>query len=254
MILTESDIRSLCDAMNANYVFYHRRHEAGELLISNRSTDRRFLTASVIKVPLLLVWTVLESAGDISSDEICDLADEPIVRGAGFAHQMRCKRLPFADVLLMMIATSDNYCTNAVISKIGFDRINAVFKEELGLQDTRLGRKLMSKPDMPSGKDNWTTARDLIRCYDVIQDFSTEEKKFVLDRLRACEANDLFLRDIPEITKPFYHKTGGLTNVVNEWGFTETRDLFLIVNDFKNELIVRETFGKLGRAILTELI
>ena len=54
------------------------------------------------------------------------------------------RRLPFADVLLLMIALSDNLCTNLVIRRIGIARLNRVFREELGLLNgTRLERKLM---------------------------------------------------------------------------------------------------------------
>ncbi len=95
--------------------------------------------------------------------ELCCLDDEPEVHGAGFSWLLRARQLPYQDVLMMMIALSDNLCTNLVIRKIGIERVNQVFRDALGLRGTELQRKLMDYEARERGLDNWITARDCIR-------------------------------------------------------------------------------------------
>lgn len=247
----ESDqIRQLCDAFNGSYFFYGKKLSEEAIIVTNRDLAARFQTASVIKVPILLAWIEAEREGLVSSSELCDLDKEEKVEGAGFSFLMKTRRLAFADVLLMMIATSDNACTNAVISRLGFDYLNRTCSEKFRLNGTHLGRKMMSKPQPEKGLDNWTTGADMIRCYELIHALSPAEKGFLTEKLRVCQASDLFLRDIRGDGVTFYHKTGGLWNVMNDWGFTEKRQLFLLVNDFNDYQKVYEAFGKIGKAFL----
>ena len=88
------------------------------------------------------------------------------------------KKVTWHDILLMMIGTSDNYCTNLIISHVGMETLNQVFTEDLSLIDTHLGRKMMSRPDKASNRDNWMVAADLVRCFEVIEDFNQQERKF----------------------------------------------------------------------------
>jgi hypothetical protein len=44
------------------------------------------------------------------------------VKGAGFSYLFRTRKLAYNDVLTMMIATSDNFCTNLIIQKLGWSQ------------------------------------------------------------------------------------------------------------------------------------
>jgi len=244
-------IQAICNQLSdCEYVFYYSDMKNSPILLSNQPTDHRFLTASVIKVPILYAWTLLERRGMVSSDELCDFADEPVVKGSGFSYLFRTRKLAFNDVLTMMIATSDNFCTNLIIQKLGMETINRIFKEDFQFKDTHLGRKMMNAPDRLHDRDNWTTAGDMIHCFNLFGAFTLEEKDFISQKLLVCESSKLFLRDIPGDSLDFFHKSGGLSNVINEWGFTNDRKIFLLTNQMKDHKKVFECFGRLGEGLL----
>jgi beta-lactamase class A len=191
----------------------------------------------------------LERAGEVDRGEACSLDDEPPVRGAGLAYLLRARRLPYQDVLLMMIALSDNLCTNLVIRRIGLERAQAVIKDELNLPGTRLERKLMDFEARARGLDNWITAEDCIRLYDLIEDLAPEEHKWVDSILRACQDDFLLLRDLPRDAVSFRHKTGSIPGILHDWGYTHDRRIFMLTQGIKDEPAVFELFGEFGKML-----
>ncbi len=237
------------DHLGCRYAFYHRP-AAGEPFY--RANHERFYSASMIKVPILLAWLHLEQAGLVCRDEICDLDAEPQVQGSGFAFQLRGRRLPYADVLLMMIAASDNLCTNLVIGRAGLARLNEVFRDALRLPGAQLQRKLFDYESRAQGLDNWITPGDCLRMYDLIAGLAPAERAWVDSLLLACVDSALLMRSIPRDTLNFYHKTGSITGVLHDWGYTDTDQIFLLTQDVPAEPPVFEVFGALGRLLLPD--
>ncbi len=62
--------------LGCQYAFYFCP-AAGQPIF--QANHERFSSASIIKVPILLAWLVLERAGEVSRDELCDLDAEPQV-------------------------------------------------------------------------------------------------------------------------------------------------------------------------------
>ena len=134
-----AEVRREISALTCDYAFYCRPAGGQPLLLKNRDL---FFSASIIKAPILFAWAYLERNGRAGRDEICELDLEPQVQGAGLSWLLQTRRLPFGDVLLLMITLSDNLCTNLVIRRIGIERLNAIFQGPLGLPDARIERKL----------------------------------------------------------------------------------------------------------------
>ena len=110
--MNSANSHSILPHLSCKYAFFVRYK--GQLPVFDANSDS-FSAASLIKIPILLAWASLEQTGEISLDEICDLDAEPQVKGAGFSRSMRTRQISYHDVLLMMIATSDNLCTNLAI-------------------------------------------------------------------------------------------------------------------------------------------
>jgi beta-lactamase class A len=231
------------------YAFYYKKQNQEPVFLSNCSL---FSSASMIKIPLLLAWLHLEHAGQVNKAEECNLDDEPQVRGAGLSHLMGTRRLLYQDVLLMMIALSDNLCTNLIIRRIGMERIQAIFTDALKLPGTRLQRKLMDFDALKRGRDNTITAGDCIRLFDLIDELSNADRKWVDSILRVCQDDLLLLRDLPRDSVSFRHKTGSLPGVLHDWGYTNDRQIFLLTQGVKDELPVFHLFGELGRTLLMD--
>ncbi len=244
-----SQISEYLDSTGGSYAFYYRRGATAPVFLANAE---RFSSASLIKLPILLSWAALERSGEVDLNEMCDLDAEPQIKGAGFARRLRTRRLTFYDVLLMMIATSDNLCTNLVLQRIGIDRLNQLFRASLGLTGTEIQRKLMDFAARERGLDNWISAPDCIRLFELFHALPETQRAWVEPMLLECQDSNLLLRAIPRDSLHFYHKTGSISNVLHDWGYTKQCDLFLLTQGFKSERATGDVFGRLGALLLPD--
>jgi beta-lactamase class A len=175
----------------------------------------------------------------------------PQVRGAGYAHLLRARRLPFHDVLLMMIANSDNLCTNLVIQRFGIEHLNAIFQKELGLTGgTVLQRKLMDFEARARGLDNWVSAHDCIHLFELVDALPAPQRAWVDNMLLHCEDSSMLLRDVDRDSLHFAHKTGSIPGVMNDWGYTQDCQIFLLTNGIHDEPAANALFGQAGRRLV----
>jgi beta-lactamase class A len=229
------------------YAFYYSTMRAEPIFRANQTL---FRSASIIKIPILLAWIELEKSGEVSRLNLCDLDGESPVGGAGFAEQFTTRKIAFADVLLMMIATSDNLCTNLIIKEIGLERLQRVMTTSLGLKHTRLERKLMDYAARERGLDNYIDAEECIRFYDLISHLEPDDRNWVRSLLLANTDGALLIRSIPRDTVNFFHKTGSVEGVLHDWGFTDDCQVFLLTQKVTDEPAAFELFGEIGRACL----
>jgi beta-lactamase class A len=240
-------VREKISALTCDYAFYCRPRDGEPLLIKNRDI---FLSASVIKVPILFAWAYLERSGRASRDEICELDLEPQVQGAGLSWLLQARRLPFSDVLLLMIALSDNLCTNLVIRRIGIERLNAIFRGPLGLPDARIERRLFDYDARARGLDNYISAADCIQLYRLRDELTADERAWIEPMLLANADLGLWLRSVERDAVDFYHKTGSIAGVLHDWGYTRGTDLFLLTQNVQDEGEVYELMSRLGPKLL----
>ena len=130
-----------------------RRHE--------RDAHVPLPAASTIKV---LVSAALWSgvcAGRIDPELRVRAGDAPVAGGGGLLESMHPEtELTLAELDLLMLAVSDNAATNAVIDAVGMDAVNDL-AAALGLEHTRLRRRMMDIAAAERGEDNTTCAADM---------------------------------------------------------------------------------------------
>jgi beta-lactamase class A len=235
--------------LTCDYAFYWRPRDEVAEPIFLRNCDL-FLAASLIKVPILFAWAYLERMGRANRAEMCELDLEPQVQGAGLSWLLHTRRLPFHDVLLLMIALSDNLCTNLVIRRIGIERLNAIFRGPLGLPDAVVERKLMDYEAQARGLENRISAADCIRLFELRDALSPDERAWVEPLLLANDDLGLLLRNVARDTVAFYHKTGSIPGLLHDWGYTEKADVFLLTQNVSDVQMTYEVFGRLGEFVL----
>jgi beta-lactamase class A len=240
-------IRAELNKLTCDFAFYYRPRAGDPLLIKNRDL---FLSASLIKVPILFAWAYLERIGRANRAEMCELDLEPPVQGAGLSWLLQTRRLPFADVLLLMAALSDNLCTNLVIRRIGIERLNAIFRGPLGLPDTRLERRLCDDEARARGLDNYVSTQDCIELFRLRDELTDAERAWIEPMLLACTDGGLWLRSVPRDTVTFHHKTGSVEGVLHDWGYTAAADLFILAQNVADEGEVYEVLSQLGPRLL----
>ena len=93
--------------------------------------DDTFNSASVIKIPVLLLAYQLADKGTLSLDERLTIRKEDIRGGSGIFRYHDVGLQPtLRDVLMQMVITSDNTATDLAIAKVGgVARVNAWLKE-----------------------------------------------------------------------------------------------------------------------------
>jgi beta-lactamase class A len=117
---------------------------------------------STIKLLLAAAfWRAVES-GELREAEPYAYQPWQAVGGSGVLHGFRhAAKLTLADLMHLSLAVSDNDATNVVLSLVGFKRVNAL-ADELGLRATRMRRAMMDAEARTAGRDNTTSARDMV--------------------------------------------------------------------------------------------
>lgn len=119
----------------------------GERLI--RHGDRPFLTASVIKVPILVAVLDQVHHGACSLDQRFEVQPEDWVAGSGLLKEFDPGvTLTLKDYLTAMIVVSDNTATNLVLRVVGIPTVNA-YLAGLRLVHTRSHRPVRSDGPLP---------------------------------------------------------------------------------------------------------
>jgi beta-lactamase class A len=130
-----------------------RRHE--------RDAHVPLPAASTIKVLIsAALWSEV-CAGRIDPERRVRAGDTPVPGGGGLLESMHPDtRLTLAELDLLMLAISDNAATNAVVDVVGMDAVNGLARA-LGLEHTRLRRRMMDVAAAERGDDNTTSAADM---------------------------------------------------------------------------------------------
>ena len=131
--------------------------------------DEVFPTASIIKVPVLLEFYRQAEEGALDPLEVRPLREEDKVGGSGVLQYLGVgsTTLTLENYARLMINLSDNTATNVVIDLVGIDKVNLLL-ERLGLEITRLTRKMYAKGLDPDKVENLSTPRELARLMELI--------------------------------------------------------------------------------------
>jgi beta-lactamase class A len=237
--------------------------------------DETFNSASVIKLPVLIMAYQLADRGALSLDERLTLRKEDIRGGSGvFRYHDLGLQPTLRDVLMQMVITSDNTATDLAIAKVGgVARVNAWMKENgisNGLRLTQTTGELFAKYGaLPQGADrNARTNGD--RDY-WLGEMTPRATGFMLEALhrgalaspaaseemiRVMRAQQAGARRLPHfLTVPVAHKTGDFPPVLaNDVGIVFARSGPIVIAFFANAITgpYGEAEDRIGR--VTQLI
>ena len=198
---------------------------SGETLASHE-TDKVFKSASLIKTPIMLCALEEMEKGQLSLDTAiavqpchCVGDEEPVIRNGN--------NVPLSVLLEYMITDSNNSATNVLIDTLGMEKVNA-FSQRIGLRDTLLRRHMLDYESARQGRENLTSAADMLRLYtllhkgDVLTPFMCETALPILLRQHDKE---LLMFSNP--AQKAAHKTGGLSDIAHDAGilYGENRTL-----------------------------
>jgi beta-lactamase class A len=132
----EATIRARLDSLPAQSSFYAKQLATGKEVAIR--ADVPMNTASVIKIPVMILAFRDADAGKLGLDERHTITADELRRGSGLLQTFAVGLQPtYRDIITQMIITSDNTATDIMIARVGLARVNRML-DSLGYRDTRL--------------------------------------------------------------------------------------------------------------------
>ncbi|HYE88018.1 MAG TPA: serine hydrolase [Vicinamibacterales bacterium] len=216
-----------------------------------------FNSASVIKIPVLVLAFQMADKGAINLDERITIRKEDVRGGSGiFRYHDAGLQPTVRDVLLQMVITSDNTATDLAIAKVGgVERVNAWLKEAGYAESQRLTQttgELFAKygalkpTDDRNAKTNadrayWLgelTPRGIGLMLEGIEKRTIASKAACDDMIRMLRAQQAGARRLNHfLTVPVAHKTGDFPPVLaNDVGIIYARSGPIVVSFLGNAI------------------
>ncbi len=167
------------------------------------NADRTFITASVIKFPILLAALDRVQRGELALADRVELLADDIVGGSGLLKEFDAGvQLTVKDYLTAMIVISDNSATNLMLRLLGIPQVNN-YLASLGLTATRSLRPIRfpaPRPGEPRGIGE-TTPAEMVRLLDMLVEgtiLTPPLRELALDILRRQQYSDGIPRYLPD--------------------------------------------------------
>jgi len=161
-------------------------------------------------------------------------------------------RITNRDLATMMIAVSDNTATNVLIDRVGMDNVNALLSG-LGLQHTRLRRKMMDLRAATEGRENISTPHEMMTLLEDVYKGRVLDVTRIEDfwKMLGTHKDSWIPRLLPDDVR-VAEKPGALEGVRNDSGiiFAQGRPFVLCImtSYLHSERHGEETIGKIARA------
>jgi beta-lactamase class A len=214
------------------------------------SDTRRFVSASVIKTPIMLSLFDEVSKGYLSlTDDIkvCTVLSDSLTF-------QRPRKASILELVTWMIIDSDNTSTNTLINLLGFNQINLFIQNSLSLKDTSLSRLMLDFEAIKLGKNNYTTNQDVFTIFKKLFDRSILTPALcdiAIGILRKQRDTKKLPRLIWEDGVSFAHKTGGLDYLCHDAGIITFQGQNIYVGVFEENCEQTdgypELIGEIGR-------
>jgi beta-lactamase class A len=216
-----------------------------------------FNSASVIKIPVMVLAFQMADKGLLKLDERITISKADIRGGSGvFRYHDEGLQPTFRDVLLQMVITSDNTATDLAIAKVGgVARVNAWLKEA-GYADgqklTQTTGELFAKYGALKPSDDRNAKTNADRAYwlgeisprgmglmlEAIEKKTIASETACNDMLRMLRAQQAGQRRLNHyLTVPVAHKTGDFPPVLaNDVGIIYARSGPIVVSYLGNAI------------------
>ncbi len=253
----EQNILELVEKFNGR-IGYKIESDSGESI--SHHEDESFQSASLIKVPMIIEGYRQAETKQIYLNQPLTIPRFEITRGSGVLHTLSDKvMLTVEDLLTIMITISDNTATNMMMNLLGFDDINECIKD-LGLQNTILQRRMFDFKALKDGRDNTTSAADMIVCLKAIHtgDFLTKaSREKILFVLEQQQITDKLPSQMGKGVR-VGNKTGNIRGVAHDVAIirSETQTVYaaVLTEDFASQEDSRQIISKIGKLIYDEMM
>ena len=209
----DARVRAEAAAFSGTVRLYAKNLDTGA--IYSLGGDERVRTASTIKLAVMVEAFARVAEGRAKWSDQIVLTKEKKVGGSGVLNEFDDGlRLTLRDAVTLMMLLSDNTATNLVIDVLTADAVNARM-QSLGLQDTRLMRRVFGGGDSEEGKrpenKRWglgrTSPREMVSLLEKLERgevVSAEASKQMIELMKRERGQDAIGRSlwrVPKATK-----------------------------------------------------
>lgn len=153
-------------------------------------SNRRFLAASTIKLPLLMAYAQQRHQPPFQTPYRWQAADH-VEDSPFFEKGSPGQRISWDTLAEWMMILSDNAATNLLIQALGLPALQRYIAHlPVQLPHTVLARLMMDADARAAGRENWTSPQDMARLMAALvqgQCLAPEATHWVLDILFRCE-------------------------------------------------------------------
>ncbi len=226
-----SKLRYLCESYKGYVGVYLK--DLSTSMFWEYNADRLFLSASLIKLPIMIAVLDKVEKGEVSLDTELVITDRERVGGSGSLKWARSgTKITLFDVIYRMITESDNTATRLLMDYFGIEYFKNAFRR-MGLHYTNITIEGM---DLTSGrvrKENFTTPREMAYLLEKIyrgQMISKEKSQLMMDILKRTKERSRIRKGVP-LSWEVGHKTGLLRKSCSDAAivFSPAGDYILVV-------------------------
>lgn len=222
---------------------YYKNLSTGATLSHN--ADKGFISASMIKVPILVEAFHQIETNSISGDDVVCLYENDKMPSCGaLSYMHNGLEVTIEDLCNLMIIISDNTATNKLIKHLGFNNING-YMHELGLKNTILGRLLFDEEADKRGERNITSPEDIGLLFELMWQgklVSPAASKQMLNILKLQQLNHKLPAWLGE-EATVAHKTGEDTGITHDAGIIyASRPFILCVLSEETDVVETNNF------------
>ncbi len=180
--------------------------------------DEVFPAASLAKLPIAIELMRRADLGQFDLGERFDTADAPRVGGAGVLDFLDpATRLTLGELCTLMLIVSDNTAANVILDLVGIGEVNESM-QRLHLTHTKLARRFMDLAARATGRDNLTSAGDMLTLLSLIRGNALPGGRRLREMLAAQQSFGELIEGWLPAGATLAHKDGTLDGVVHDAG------------------------------------
>jgi beta-lactamase class A len=219
------------------------------------NADAIYPAASTIKIAVLAeLYRQNERGSGAKLGDLYTVDAQDGVGTEGILQSMSAgvSRITNHDLALLMVSLSDNSATNVLIDRVGMNNINT-WLAQLGLEHTRLRRRMLDVKAAQEGRENTSTPRELVTMLQALHSGRVFNKATTDDffGLLSTQKSSYIPRLLPQ-DLTIANKRGNLDGVRNDAGivFVPGRPFAIaVMTTYSNDdLAAEQCIARIARA------
>jgi len=233
----KNEVLNYLSQRKGDYSLYYEDLKTGEKLKYNEKD--KFLAASVIKITIMIEYFRQLEVDMLKEDELITVLAEKKVGGSGVLKELRDNiEITLAELVVLMIVSSDNTATNLLIDKLGFDNINDFLKNRN--YESTLKRKMMDYDSREKGIENYIRADEIGEILKNIYNHNFED----ISQKSSEEMLSILKRQQYRSQLSFYFPEKLHNNIASKTGTLDKVQHDASIFDFENEKYILVVFSK----------